>query len=54
MKQFIVFKNQQGEIVQTVEGDNLEEWLDKVKSSPSWRQDLTHEIIDQAEVIEGV
>lgn len=41
MKQ-IVFKNQQDEVVQTVQGDDLEQWLERAKQSPSWNKELSY------------
>jgi len=43
MKKQIVFKDIAGEIVQTVKGDGLEEWLEQAKKNASWRDDLTYE-----------
>jgi hypothetical protein len=49
MKQ-IVFKNQQGEIVQIVQGDDLEAWLERAKASSSWNDKLSYnfEEVDNA------
>lgn len=60
MKTQIVFKDTSGEIVQTVKGDGLEQWLENAKQSESWREDLTYSFeeyddrseIQDAEIIE--
>lgn len=48
MKQ-IVFKNQQDEIVQTVQGDDLDEWLKRAKQSPAWNNNLVYTFEDLPE-----
>lgn len=60
MKTQIVFKDQQGEIVQTVRGDGLEQWLEVAKQSSTWRNDLSYEFeeyddrneIEDAEILQ--
>jgi hypothetical protein len=60
MKTQIVFKDQQGEIVQTVRGDGLEQWLETAKQSSTWRSDLSYEFeeyddrneIEDAEILQ--
>lgn len=41
MKQ-IVFKNKQDEIVQIVQGDELDQWLERAKASQSWNNELSY------------
>lgn len=48
MKQ-IVFRNQQDEIVQTVQGDDLEQWLERAKQSSAWNNNLSYTFEDLPE-----